>query len=730
MLREVKKETVADALKQTANKELLNISNANVNTNNQLDMSETGSRMLLNRSPQANNSETPNPGGQPDDSLISNLGSLQQNDEHAQLLLAVKDAIFYRPDVNICTMRFSPEDESQYKAYAIGLSHVTYKERTGHTKSLTEENGTSGARGGEETAHLAATKSKTTTTPSLTHSSKNIWTCPRNSLFFSILLSFLINFFVATAYLLSFIVSSMTYHEFKIGNMYKVHLSVIFSLFGLLLVVQAGFLVFNLIQCTTLVRKSDKKTFLFDAPTILASTGTKSSRDIYNQAEMQQHRQPSQQNFKMFANKSIKAFNRHVTARYLSLHLLATVILSLMPVYIFATSIPATNCIMAATRSTATTQSLNLFVMYSLFCFVVSLVHFGSFIQLSSLVKTLVASFFALAYGVIAIIGFTKSCETERLEALKRAQNLTSSDSDSLTSANMVASCTYYSFYFVLGFVEKNFVLIIDLSLLLFLIWLVNRQSELVQRLSFKYDQEANSKVKYAKEQKELADWLIGVVLPNNVIGYVQEKRQYSCNYESVGVLFVSLCNFGEFFEETYEGGRELLRILNEITVDFDRLFDEPKYSNIEKIKSIGSTFMIASGLSSDPVSNGNISHLYDLIDFAIELNQKLEAFNNEAMSVCHFKFKMRMGFNAGPVTAGVIGTERLLYDIWGDTVNVASRMDSTGEPGQLQLPEPVAERLKDTYKFTYRGQVQVKGKDNMITYFMNPKENKQKMSL
>jgi adenylate cyclase 9 len=279
----------------------------------------------------------------------------------------------------------------------------------------------------------------------------------------------------------------------------------------------------------------------------------------------------------------------------------------------------------------------------------------------------------------------------------------------------------------------ENASVLLDLGLLMILLWLVNRQSELILRLGFKCDQEAQLKVKNAREQKELASWLIEVVLPAHVMGHIQEKRQYSKNYNYVGVLFVSLCNFSEFFEEAYEGGRELLRVLNEITIDFDRMFDEPRYKNIEKIKSIGSTFMIASGLR--PNENGEIEerdeylqqHLYDLFDFALELYEKLESFNNEAMSVCHFKFQMRMGLNYGPVTAGVIGTDKLLYDIWGDTVNVASRMDSTGQSGFIQTPDKVAQALKDDYKFVERGVVQIKGKDQMITYTMNPKDNKKK---
>jgi len=94
----------------------------------------------------------------------------------------------------------------------------------------------------------------------------------------------------------------------------------------------------------------------------------------------------------------------------------------------------------------------------------------------------------------------------------------------------------------------------------------------------------------------------------------------------------------------------------------------------------------------------------------------------NEAL--LNFAFELRMGLNFGPVTAGVIGTTKLFYDIWGDTVNVASRMDSTGEKGQIQVPEHVALALKDKYQFERRGEIDVKGKSRMTTYFLKPNSN------
>jgi adenylate cyclase 9 len=95
----------------------------------------------------------------------------------------------------------------------------------------------------------------------------------------------------------------------------------------------------------------------------------------------------------------------------------------------------------------------------------------------------------------------------------------------------------------------------------------------------------------------------------------------------------------------------------------------------------------------------------------------------NEAL--LNFEFELRMGLNFGPVTAGVIGTTKLFYDIWGDTVNVASRMDSTGQKGRIQVPEHFAVALNDKYQFELRGEIEVKGKSKMRTFFLEEKKRR-----
>ncbi|CAB1427164.1 unnamed protein product [Pleuronectes platessa] len=174
----------------------------------------------------------------------------------------------------------------------------------------------------------------------------------------------------------------------------------------------------------------------------------------------------------------------------------------------------------------------------------------------------------------------------------------------------------------------------------------------------------------------------------------------YYQSYAQVGVLFASIANFNDFYIELDGNnmGVECLRLLNEIIADFDELMDKECYRDIEKIKTIGSTYMAAVGLVPTTASQPKksvTSHLCTVSDFAIEMFDVLDAINYQSYN----DFVLRVGINVGPVVAGVIGARRPQYDIWGNTVNVASRMDSTGVQGKIQ--------------------VSVKGKGQMLTYIL-----------
>ncbi|CAH1390049.1 unnamed protein product [Nezara viridula] len=152
------------------------------------------------------------------------------------------------------------------------------------------------------------------------------------------------------------------------------------------------------------------------------------------------------------------------------------------------------------------------------------------------------------------------------------------------------------------------------------------------------------------------------------------------------------------------------------IVSDFDELLSQPRFNMVEKIKTIGSTFMAASGLNPSQRRSDSNEHLFQLMEFAFALQAAIKNFNAHLLE---FNLILRVGFNFGDVTAGVIGTTKLHYDIWGDAVNIASRMDTTGVPNRIQVSAACVQVLSACYNFERRGTVYVKGKDNMDVYLV-----------
>ncbi|KAM4631619.1 adenylate cyclase type 9 isoform 2-T2 [Discoglossus pictus] len=253
--------------------------------------------------------------------------------------------------------------------------------------------------------------------------------------------------------------------------------------------------------------------------------------------------------------------------------------------------------------------------------------------------------------------------------------------------------------------------------LLLLLVWFLNREFEVSYRLHYHGDVEADLHRTKIQSMRDQADWLLRNIIPYHVAEQLKVSQSYSKNHDDAGVIFASIVNFSEFYEENYEGGKECYRVLNELIGDFDELLSKPHYSCIEKIKTIGATYMAASGLNPSECQDSSQPHrhLQTLFEFAKEMMSVVDDFNNNML---WFNFKLRIGFNHGPLTAGVIGTTKLLYDIWGDTVNIASRMDTTGVECRIQASEESYRVLvKMGYDFDYRGTVNVKGKGQMKTY-------------
>uniref|UniRef100_H2RV29 Adenylate cyclase type 8 n=1 Tax=Takifugu rubripes TaxID=31033 RepID=H2RV29_TAKRU len=239
-------------------------------------------------------------------------------------------------------------------------------------------------------------------------------------------------------------------------------------------------------------------------------------------------------------------------------------------------------------------------------------------------------------------------------------------------------------------------------------------QLEYTARLDFLWRVQAKEEINEMKELREHNENMLRNILPSHVARHFLEKDRdneelYSQSYDAVGVMFASIPGFADFYSQTEMNnqGVECLRLLNEIIADFDELLGEDRFQDIEKIKTIGSTYMAVSGLSPEKQCEDKWGHLCALADFAIALNESIQEINKHSFN----NFELRIGMAHGSVVAGVIGAKKPQYDIWGKTVNLASRMDSTGVSGKIQVPEETFLILKERgFAFEYRGEIYVKG--------------------
>ncbi|XP_073703937.1 LOW QUALITY PROTEIN: adenylate cyclase type 2 [Garra rufa] len=271
-----------------------------------------------------------------------------------------------------------------------------------------------------------------------------------------------------------------------------------------------------------------------------------------------------------------------------------------------------------------------------------------------------------------------------------------------------------------------------SVSLFIFFVTLLvlARQNEYYCRLDFLWKNKFKKECEEIETMENLNRVLLENVLPAHVAEHFlarnwKNEDLYHQSYDLVCVMFASIPDFKEFYTESdvNKEGLECLRLLNEIIADFDELLSKPKFSGVEKIKTIGSTYMAATGLNATPgpeytqEHDRQYMHIGTMVEFAFALVGKLDVINKHSFN----DFKLRVGINHGPVIAGVIGAQKPQYDIWGNTVNVASRMDSTGVLGKIQVTEETSRILQTLgYMCSCRGIINVKGKGELKTYFVH----------
>ena len=222
-----------------------------------------------------------------------------------------------------------------------------------------------------------------------------------------------------------------------------------------------------------------------------------------------------------------------------------------------------------------------------------------------------------------------------------------------------------------------------------------------------------NSALDLLRKEQDKSDRLLLNVLPRNIAQTLKEGDQpIAEHFEAVSILFADVVGFTPLSEKLPPA--EMVGLLNDVFSFFDALAD--KYG-LEKIRTIGDNYMVASGV---PLRRDD--HADALANMALEMNSYLQIRGDKNVE----KLQFRIGMNSGPAVAGVVGTAKFHYDLWGDAVNTASRMESHGVPGRIQVTNEMHDLLGDEFTFEERGEIEVKGKGSICTWFLEGRRNGQ----
>ncbi|NES95009.1 MAG: adenylate/guanylate cyclase domain-containing protein [Desertifilum sp. SIO1I2] len=229
---------------------------------------------------------------------------------------------------------------------------------------------------------------------------------------------------------------------------------------------------------------------------------------------------------------------------------------------------------------------------------------------------------------------------------------------------------------------------------------------ERVQQAEFKARRQLEQAYDKLAAEQQRSEQLLLNILPSSIAERLKyEPTTIADSFAEVSVLFADIVGFTALSDRI--SPPELVQLLNQIFSRFDQLAEQHQ---LEKIKTIGDAYMVVSGLP-EPKSD----HADAIASMALDMQASLDEFNAQVQQ----DFRIRIGIATGPVIAGVIGIKKFIYDLWGDTVNMASRMESQGIAGRIQVTEATYNRLKSKYIFESRGSIQIKGKGAMLTYLL-----------
>jgi adenylate cyclase len=204
---------------------------------------------------------------------------------------------------------------------------------------------------------------------------------------------------------------------------------------------------------------------------------------------------------------------------------------------------------------------------------------------------------------------------------------------------------------------------------------------------------------------QQRSDNLLRNILPDEIADRLKDEHaMVADDFTSASVLFADVVGFTPM--SAGMAPSELVGLLNDVFTRFDEFVDE---LGLEKIKTVGDEYMVAAG-----VPKFRPDHAQAIAELALRIQDHVAA-----NQVRGHRLTLRIGISSGPVTAGIIGTHKFAYDLWGDTVNTASRMESEGVPGSIQMSPATYELIRDAYVCEARGLIPVKGKSEMMTYLL-----------
>lgn len=212
-----------------------------------------------------------------------------------------------------------------------------------------------------------------------------------------------------------------------------------------------------------------------------------------------------------------------------------------------------------------------------------------------------------------------------------------------------------------------------------------------------------------AKREHTRSEKLLANILPQKVAARLKDEEIIADRYEAASVLFADMAGFTARASDTEP--EELVRFLDDVFTRIDGLVET---HGLEKIKTTGDAYMVVSG-----VPNPRPDHAEALADLALAMREALADLTDPKGRAV----PVRIGIATGPVVAGVVGKSKFFYDVWGDTVNVAARMEQTGEPGQIQVAADMARLFEGRYQLTERAPIEVHGKGRMQTWYLVQKK-------